>query len=129
MRVIDDRWLDQGAHARSVLRPPWAPPRARSSRRCSATSACTASTTDLANAKIPFVRFADDFLLFATERGPAERALTYATKRLDRLGLDIHPEKTQVVQSGPEVQFLGERLPGPARTVAKKPKSKKRANG
>ena len=127
MRLIE-RWLDQGAHVRSLL----STPRGISQGAILSPLFCNLYLhrfdTDLANAKIPFVRFADDFLLFATERGPAERALAYATKRLDRLGLDIHPEKTQVVQSGPEVQFLGERLPGPARTVAKKPQAKKCAN-
>jgi len=68
---------------------------------------------DLAKGKIPFVRYADDFLLFAPEREPAERALAYATERLQRFGLDIHPEKTQVVESNPELYFLGERLPRP----------------
>jgi retron-type reverse transcriptase len=66
----------------------------------------------LSNAHIPFVRFADDFLLFATEQSQAEKAREFARKKLDELGLTLHPEKTRVVRSSRQVIFLGEALPG-----------------
>jgi RNA-directed DNA polymerase len=107
------RWLDQGAHARSLL----STARGISQGAILSPLFCNLYLhrfdSDLAKAKIPFVRYADDFLLFAPERGPAERALAYATERLQRFGLDTHPEKTQVVESSPELYFLGERLPRP----------------
>jgi RNA-directed DNA polymerase len=60
---------------------------------------------------IPFVRFADDFLLcLATER-KAARALKVAESCLKKLGLELHPEKTRVIRSHPRHRFLGKRLP------------------
>ena len=69
----------------------------------------------LAKANIPFVRFADDFLLFCSTRLEAEKALEFTKKQLDNLGLSIHPKKTRVVRSHYGVMFLGERLPKPSR--------------
>lgn len=124
MRLIN-LWLDQGAHVKSLL----STPRGISQGAILSPLFCNLYLhrfdTDLAKAKIPFVRFADDFLLFATDREPAERALEHATERLERLGLEIHPEKTQVIQSGPAVSFLGEKLPRPGE---KRTRSKRHAN-
>ena len=57
---------------------------------------------------IPFVRYADDFLLFAPDPHRAERALTTTRRRLERMGLTLHPDKTRVVRASPAVRFLGE---------------------
>ncbi len=65
----------------------------------------------LARNNIPFVRFADDFLLFADDRPKAERAKEFAADFLHTLGLELHPEKTTVVKSKPSITFLGEKLP------------------
>lgn len=65
----------------------------------------------LSHTHIPFVRFADDFLLFADSQDKAERALEFAKQHLEQLGLSLNPAKTQVVQSHPSVVFLGEPLP------------------
>lgn len=67
----------------------------------------------LADRNIPFVRYADDFLLFTTERKTAEKALVFIAERLQELGLELHQEKTRVIESGPQVVFLGQPLPRP----------------
>jgi len=77
--------------------------------------------------KVPFVRYADDFLLFAADEAGAQRALDFAGSVLRDLELDLHPDKTRVTASGPHVVFLGEALPrfkGAART---KPVERERA--
>lgn len=61
--------------------------------------------------KVPFVRYADDFLLFAADELKAQRALEFAGTRLRSLDLELHPEKTRITTSGPHVNFLGEPLP------------------
>lgn len=61
--------------------------------------------------RVPFVRYADDFLLFAADQQGARKAHDYAATLLQRLDLELNPDKTQVTQSGPHVAFLGERLP------------------
>ncbi|HRQ65975.1 MAG TPA: reverse transcriptase/maturase family protein [Xanthomonadaceae bacterium] len=66
---------------------------------------------------IPFVRYADDFLLFLPDQRTAERALAFTRSRLGRLDLDLHPEKTRVVQASRNVVFLGEPLRVPKRCV------------
>lgn len=62
----------------------------------------------LARAGIPFVRYADDFLLLTPTRDDAEHARAYAAKCLARLGLELHSEKTSVVRVSPAVHFLGQ---------------------
>ena len=109
------RWLEQGAHVRSLL----STPRGISQGAILSPLFCNLFLhrfdAAMAKAKIPFVRFADDFLLFATTRTDADKALNYADRQLDQLGLRIHPDKTRVVRSSPQVTFLGECLPRPNR--------------
>ena len=69
----------------------------------------------LEKANIPFVRYADDFLLFASSKALAEKALDYAGEVLGKLDMELHADKTRVVRSSPDVWFLGERLPVPRR--------------
>ena len=69
----------------------------------------------LEKANIPFVRYADDFLLFTSSKVQAEQALDYVRSLLKKLDLELKDEKTRVVRSSPEVVFLGERLPVPKR--------------
>lgn len=64
---------------------------------------------------IPFVRFADDFLLFTQSRSSAEKALSLTRRKLNELRLEIHPEKTSIVKASRKVSFLGKKLRG-ART-------------
>jgi len=69
--------------------------------------------------KIPFVRFADDFIVFAQEEQAAHKALQLAGKQLNKLGLDLHPDKTRVIRSSSKYKFLGKRLPnGKPRFIA-----------
>ena len=60
---------------------------------------------------IPFVRFADDFILFSKDEAGAKLALQLAGKQLNKLGLDLHPDKTKVIRSSKRHRFLGKRLP------------------
>ena len=113
--ALIDTWLVQGAHHTSLL----------GSRRGISQGAILSPLMcnlflhdfDLAmqKASIPFVRFADDFLLFAPNRERAEAARAHADKILTKLGLQLHPDKTRIVRSSPNVIFLGEKLPQPSR--------------
>lgn len=60
---------------------------------------------------IPFVRFADDFVLFAKDEKSARKALDIAGKHLRKLKLELHPDKTRVIKSSSQHRFLGHRLP------------------
>lgn len=66
---------------------------------------------DLADKGIPFVRFADDFILPAKDEERAAAYLKNAGRSLKKLGLELHPEKTRVIRSSPHYRFLGKRLP------------------
>ncbi|PWQ98148.1 reverse transcriptase domain-containing protein [Leucothrix pacifica] len=68
----------------------------------------------LTRANIPFVRFADDFLLFTNSESNALRAKDFAEQRLNQLGLELHPLKTCVARSSPKLVFLGKKLPKPS---------------
>lgn len=63
---------------------------------------------------IRFVRYADDFIVFGRERDEARYAMDVAANSLDRLGLRLHPDKTQLVESSRAIRFLGKALPTPA---------------
>lgn len=65
----------------------------------------------LADKNIPFVRFADDFLLFAKDEATARKIHQFADRQMKRLDLRLHPEKTRVTPTGRNVIFLGRRLP------------------
>ncbi len=67
----------------------------------------------LADKNIPFVRFADDFLLFAPDEKKAQAAQSFIGRQLETMGLALHPEKTQVVRSHPGLVFLGHHLINP----------------
>jgi len=112
MRLIE-RWLAMGAHHTSLLRAR----RGISQGAILSPLFCNLYLHEfdcaLASNNIPFVRFADDFLLFASHRSDAEKALAFAGRELERLGLQLHPEKTRVIRSSPKVCFLGEKLPAP----------------
>jgi RNA-directed DNA polymerase len=60
---------------------------------------------------IPFVRFADDFVLLGKTENEAQKALRFADKQLHQLGLELHPDKTRVLRATPRHSFLGLRLP------------------
>ena len=114
MNLIE-QWLKHGAHQSSMLR----------SSRGIAQGAILSPLfcnlylhqmdAELASRHIPFVRFADDFLLFAPTKAQAQAALEHVRQLLDKLQLELHPRKTQIVRSGPETHFLGKPLPRPAR--------------
>jgi retron-type reverse transcriptase len=59
-------------------------------------------------ANIPFVRFADDFLLMTERRSEAEAALDFTRNQLTRLELNLHPRKTRICRADQAVRFLGE---------------------
>ncbi|MBI5331184.1 MAG: Retron-type reverse transcriptase [Betaproteobacteria bacterium] len=61
---------------------------------------------------VPFVRYADDILLFARSRGQARGALLAAGAEAGRLGLALHPDKTTLAMSSRSLVFLGRRMPG-----------------
>jgi len=62
---------------------------------------------------IPFVRYADDFILFLRDRRTARRALDFTRDELARLGLKLHRGKTRVVHASEGVRFLGAPLSMP----------------
>ncbi len=64
---------------------------------------------------LPFVRFADDFLVFTPSKKDAHAARTCVEVGLKKLDLQLHPEKTRIVPSSPKVIFLGRKLPGKPR--------------
>lgn len=69
---------------------------------------------EITNKNLPLVRFADDFIVFAKTRKDAENAHVYVSKCLKKIHLELHPQKTRVVQCSPKVVFLGKKLPYPA---------------
>lgn len=65
----------------------------------------------LTGRNLPFVRFADDFLVFTPSRKDAEKALSFVEKGLKMLELRLNLKKTRVVRCSPKVVFLGRKMP------------------
>lgn len=110
LRIIDT-WLDLGSAPASFL----STPRGIAQGAILSPLFCNLYLHDfdqaLAARKVPFVRYADDFLLFAASESDARRALDFARDELARLDLALHPDKTRVTRAGPHVEFLGQALP------------------
>lgn len=64
---------------------------------------------------IPFVRYADDFVVFGATPQAARQALIIASAVLQRLGLALHPDAVDIVRSSANRRFLGKRLPNAIR--------------
>lgn len=62
---------------------------------------------ELTAAGFQFVRYADDFVVFADDERGAHRAMTVANETLAQLGLALHPNKTRIVQPGENFTFVG----------------------
>ena len=110
MRLID-LWLDLGVSHGSFF----SAPRGIAQGAILSPLFCNLYLDDFDQAmernKVPLVRYADDFLLFAADEAQARRALAYAGDVLRQLDLELHPDKTRITQSGPHITFLGESLP------------------
>ncbi len=65
----------------------------------------------LAAKNIPFVRYADDFLLFAKDEVTARKIFQFAERSLKQLDLRLHPQKSRVTLTGSNIIFLGKPLP------------------
>jgi group II intron reverse transcriptase/maturase len=109
--ALVEAWLDVGPHPASLLR-------ARRGLLQGAVISpflCNlylhAFDDTLTRANIPFVRYADDFLLMTNDARSAQQARDAAKRALTKLDLTLHPTKTNVCHAGPDVVFLGERLP------------------
>jgi len=62
---------------------------------------------------LPFVRFADDFLVFTPNQKAAEKAFGAVKNKLKKMGLSLNEKKSRIVKSSPKVKFLGRKLPKP----------------
>lgn len=106
-----EKWLKQGVHSSSFL----GSSKGISQGAVLSPLLCNLYMTDfdqaMSDAHIPFVRFADDFLLFAEEKSQANQALKYAEKTLSDLELELNKDKTRVIKSSKKVIFLGQSLP------------------
>jgi group II intron reverse transcriptase/maturase len=54
-----------------------------------------------AHGDVIIVRYADDFIVGFQHRAEAERFLTELRERFTKFGLELHPEKTRLLQFGP----------------------------
>jgi group II intron reverse transcriptase/maturase len=111
LMALVDHWLDLGVSQASFL----STPRGIAQGAILSPLFCNLYLHEFDQAmhdrKVPFVRYADDFLLFAASEQDAVRAHEYAATVLRRLDLQLNPDKTRITQAGPHVTFLGETLP------------------
>lgn len=105
------RWLDAGTAKRGFLSAPMGIPQGAVLSPFLCNIYLTSWDNDMSAKNLPFVRFADDFLVFAKSGASAIKAHSYVGKSLKRLGLMLNEQKTRTVQCGPNVQFLGRKLP------------------
>ncbi|QTA90421.1 reverse transcriptase domain-containing protein [Desulfonema magnum] len=105
------RWLDVGAVRRGFLSAAKGIPQGAVLSPFLCNIYLTSFDNEMSAKNYPFVRYVDDFLIFAKSEKEARQAHDYTGKVLNRLGLSLHPEKTRVVPCSPKVRFLGRKLP------------------
>ena len=105
------RWLDAGAVRRGFLATARGIPQGAVLSPFLCNVYLTPWDNEMSANNIPFVRFADDFLLFASCQKDAEKALAFTGKTLERMGLALNLKKTRGAKSGPKIRFLGRKLP------------------
>ncbi|WP_415717757.1 reverse transcriptase domain-containing protein [Maridesulfovibrio sp.] len=59
---------------------------------------------------LPFVRFADDFVVFTISEKEAIKARKYVDKLLQKMGLELHPQKTRIIPPDKQFIFLGKEI-------------------
>jgi CRISPR-associated protein Cas1 len=64
----------------------------------------------LAQADLEFVRYADDFIVFARDEQSARRAQDVAAAALQPLGVELNPDKTAIRRCADGFSFLGQRF-------------------
>lgn len=105
------RWLDAGTAKRGFLSAPKGIPQGAVLSPFLCNVYLTSWDNNMSAKNLPFVRFADDLLVFAKSRHDVIKAHAYVGKSLKRLGLMLNEQKTHVDQCGPNIQFLGRKLP------------------
>jgi len=112
-RVTDmvRRWIDIGIPRRGFLSQAKGIPQGAVISPFLCNLFLTAFDNDMDAGNLPFVRFADDFLVFAKSKRDAQNAHKYVETSLGKLKLQLHPQKTRVTHCGPHVRFLGRKLP------------------
>lgn len=109
LRLID-QWLQQGSQTTGLLGTARGIPQGAVLSPLFCNLYMHEFDNALAQQGIAFVRFADDFLLFADNQVNANRYLDYAQHKLTRMGLALNPAKTRVTLSSPDTIFLGKPL-------------------
>jgi len=115
------QWLDVGTARRGFLSQSKGIPQGAVLSPLLCNIYLTRFDNDMARKNLPFVRFADDFLVFTQSKKEAQTAYAYVEKCLNRLRLALNTEKSRVTSCGPHIKFLGQQL---ARTSYPKQKRK-----
>lgn len=115
------KWLDIGAPRTGILQKRKGIPQGGVLSPFFCNIYLTELDTYLSRKNLPFVRFADDFLVFTKTKRAARQAYACVQTGLKRLDLQLHPDKTRIVKSGPWVTFLGRTLSPSGKTRKAKP--------
>lgn len=64
----------------------------------------------MSRAGLRLVRYADDFVLCCRDEAESRRAMELASRKLNELGLTMHPDKTRILRFDQGLEFLGYRF-------------------
>ena len=87
--ALIERWLDAGTVRRGFLSTAKGIPQGAVLSPFLCNVYLTSWDKNMAAKNLPFVRFADDFLVFSKSQGGAKAAQAYIEKKLKRLGLSL----------------------------------------
>ena len=115
--TLIEKWLNAGTVKRGFISGPRGLPQGAVLSPFLCNLYLTGLDNVLSSKNFAFVRFADDFIIFCETEKKANISYECAEKTLKGLGMSLNSKKTRITVAGPNIRFLGRKLPKLKRVI------------